>query len=707
MTVFLVIAIAAGILAALMGSAAWWKGRRSWVRVTFGLGMWLLALESFCNAAAFQALLPENILFWQKLRMLATSFLPGVWLFFSLTYSRGNYSQFLRKWIPALVIFMLLPVAGLLGFEKHLFAGVVPSDAPYEYFLKMGPVGSGLSIFYLLGSVLILMNLERTFRASVGTMRWRIKFMILGLAVLFVVRFYTTSQNLLFSGLNQSLLGVNAMALLLAIGLISRSLWRQGQFNQDVYPSQSLLHYSLTGVLAGVYLLVVGFLAKLVSLLGGGQAFPLQAFFVLIALIGLSVLLLSERVRQRTRLFISRHFHRPYYDYRKVWTTFTESTAGATDRSHFCRSVVKWVSDTFNVLTVTIWVKDESRKKLVLGGSSALTDEGGSDLHELEMDARILAGLGGDNVAPVVLETSGEPWARHLKEHNPSFFPDGGDRVCVPIVADGKLLGLLLVGDRVNGAPFSVEDLDLLSCLGDQIAANLLNIQLRQQFLDMKEMEAFQAMSAFFVHDLKNTASTLTLMLKNMPAHFEDPEFRKDALRGLSKSVDHINGLISRLSLLRQELQLHRTAVDPNALVQSSVRELGEIPGITVETDLQARDNISADAGQLRKVLSNLLMNAIEAMNGSGTIRLATSSVDGRVALTVADHGCGIDKKFLETALFRPFQTTKKKGIGIGMFLSKRIVEGHGGQIDVESEPGQGATFRLWLPVHEEESREA
>jgi hypothetical protein len=101
-----------------------------------------------------------------------------------------------------------------------------------------------------------------------------------------------------------------------------RSLLREGLFGQDVYPSQSLLRYSLTGLLAGLYLLIVGVLAKVVALMGGNSTFPWEAMFILIALVGLTMLLLSERVRHRTRGFISRHFHRPLYDYRQVWKTF-------------------------------------------------------------------------------------------------------------------------------------------------------------------------------------------------------------------------------------------------------------------------------------------------------------------------------------------------------------------------------------------------
>src|SRR5208283_1461372 len=97
---------------------------------------------------------------------------------------------------------------------------------------------------------------------------------------------------------------------------------------------------------------------------------------------------------------------------------------------------------------------------------------------------------------------------------------------------------------------------DLFKCVGDDVGAGLLNVQLSQKLLQTRELEAFQTMSAFFVHDLKNTTSTLNLMLKNLPEHFDDPAFRADALRGIGKTVTHVNHLIGRLSLLRHELQI-------------------------------------------------------------------------------------------------------------------------------------------------------
>ena len=132
---------------------------------------------------------------------------------------------------------------------------------------------------------------------------------------------------------------------------------------------------------------------------------------------------------------------------------------------------------------------------------------------------------------PIDIDSSKEFWAASLRRVHPDEFRErGGNRVCVPMMAGGELLGILTLGDRVGGVPFSVQDFDLLKSVADQAAASLLNIQLSQRLSQAKQLEAFQAMSAFFVHDLKNTASTLSLMLENLPVHYHDPQFREDAL---------------------------------------------------------------------------------------------------------------------------------------------------------------------------------
>ena len=337
---------------------------RSFPRWAFSAGMLALAAESLFAGLAARAVPLEVVARWQNLAFVAMAFLPGLWLLFSLTYARGNSGEFLSRWSVVVACAFIVPLTLVLLCPDGISSTIgQPSDRS-QWVLRLGFAGSALNLIFLLGTILVLMNLERTFRAAVGTMRWRIKFVILGLGVLFTVRAYTSSQALLYRGGDLSLPAVNAGALLLASLLILRGLLRAGHSDVSIYPSHSLLHHSFTVLLAGVYLLVVGVFAKVVTHFGGDAAFPIKAFLVLLFLVLLAVLLLSDRVRLFTRRFVSRHFSRPVYDYRSVWRTFTESTARRVEQNELCSSVVKLVSDIFQALSVSIWLVDERKDQL-------------------------------------------------------------------------------------------------------------------------------------------------------------------------------------------------------------------------------------------------------------------------------------------------------------------------------------------------------
>jgi len=628
------------------------------------------------------------------------SFFPGIWLYFSLTYGRGNQRVFVKHWRWLLGAFFLVPLSLGIFLNKFLMLPAVEIKAGH-WLLGLGLPGFLLNLLLLVSMVLVAMNLERTFRASVGTMRWRIKFMILGLIVLFAVRFYTSSQTLILKAIDPDLLVVDAGALLVGGILIFRSLFRAGHFDMDVYPSLTVLQSSLTVLLAGIYLVIIGVFAKLVTYfkIGGDESFTAKAFMILAALVALTILLLSDRVRLYTNRFISRHFQRPLYDYRTVWRKFTEATASCVKQMDLCQAAVKSVTDIFQALSVTIWLVDDKKEQLVFAASTFLSEARAENLRPKKNElAEVIKALQSQN-EPVDIDDSKANWATILQRCHPEEFHKGGHRICVPMVVGEEMIGFMILGDRVGGLPFLWQDFDLLKCIGDQLAAGLLNTRLSQKLLQAKELEAFQTMSAFFVHDLKNTANTLNLMLQNLPVHFDDPAFRADALRGVAKTVTHINRLIGRLSSIRHELQIKPVPSDLNELVAKALAGWEEVAGINLTKDLPPLPPVKFDADQMFKVATNLIFNAREAVAKSGQVHIATSQSNGWVILAVTDNGCGMSQEFISRSLFRPFQTTKKNGLGIGMFQSKMIVEAHQGKIEVESEPGHGATFRIYLPV--------
>jgi putative PEP-CTERM system histidine kinase len=698
MNIAAMLAFAGALFSGALAFMVCWRERKSIAHRSFVAGMTVLVVESIFNGFSLNAASAKEMVYWQNWGLFSVSFLPGIWLLFSLSYGRGNYREFLKRWRSVLVSAFFIPVGLVILCEGKLIVSAKQNTAGHWIF-ALGIPGIVLNCLFLLGAVLVLINLERTFRASVGTMRWRIKFMILGLGVLFVVRSCISSQVLLFHAIDLSWQTVNSGALLVACLLILRSLFRAGHFDMDVYPSHSVLQGSLTALLAGIYLLIIGVFAKLVTFGGGDAAFTLKAFVMLVGLVLLTILLLSDRIRVHTSRFISRNFQRPSYDYRTVWRKFTEGTASCVTQKELCYASVKLTADVFHVLSVTMWTVDEKKEQLVFASSTFLSEARADALNPKNTDMTNIITTLQKHPEPIDIDSSKEKWAATLRLCHPDEFHKDGNRVCVPVVVGGEILGLMILGDRVGGGNFSQQDCDLLKCVGDQIAAGLLNARLSRKLLQAKELEAFQTMSAFFVHDLKNAASTLNLMLQNLPAHFDDPAFREDAVRVTAKSVAHINRLIERLSHLRYELKIRPAEADLNEIISRFFAEWEKAAGVNLAKNFQPLPKFNFDPEQLLKVVTNLVLNAKDAVAQNGEIQIATRRINGHAVLSVSDNGCGMNPEFLSRSLFRPFQTTKKNGLGIGMFQSKMIIEAHKGRIEVESEPGKGTTFSIYLPL--------
>jgi putative PEP-CTERM system histidine kinase len=661
--------------------------------------MLIFALENLFGAIGNDALPPERAAFWQTLILVTKSFVPGVWLTFSLTYSRANYREFLIRSRWLVIGAFLVPILSLTAVYKPFFHVVAYQTPIDEWGLRLNEPARILNLLILVSTVLILMNIERTFRAAVGTMRWRIKFLVLGLGVIFGAQIYTQSQALLFSDYGPSQLTVEATALLIGCALIAVAYVRTGFGEIDVYPSRAALHTSATVLLAGAYLFIVGVLAQVVARFGGVASFPIAAFIVLVGIAILATLLLSDRVRQSLQLFVSRHFKRPQHDFRQIWARFTGGLSVALDEQTLGNIAARLISETFGALSVSTWLFDNRGERLIRISSTSkaeqapdedsisLTAETGPRLPDLMNVSR-----------PFDLSKAKEKWAQDLRERSSGQFRSGSP-VCIPLVGGEHWLGAIVLADRVRGLGYSAEEMDLLKCIGDQVAASLLKLRLTEEIMERKELEVFQTMSAFLIHDLKNAASTLGLMLENLPTHFDKPAFREDALRGIGSAAGRINDLINRMNALRHELRLEPVELDLNLVVTEAISNLNGTLNTQLVTKFDQIPAVSADRQQLQSVFTNLLLNARDAVGMDGRITVVTARQGEWVALSVSDNGCGMTEQFIKNSLFRPFRSTKKKGLGIGMFQSKTIVEAHHGTIQVESELGVGTTFHVMLPL--------
>ncbi len=699
MTFFLLLPFAAAIFSLLLAFISLVPKKRSRARLFFFTGMAALAADSLLSGLILRATELAEVLRGLTLGFIVKSILSAAWLGFSLTYSRGDYRESFRRWGIPLTVLALLPIGIALGFQHQLLEVVAGGRAAHGPQFGFSAVAKVLNIILLVANLWILMNLEQTFRSAVGTMRWRIKFVVLGLAVIFGARLYVQSEAVLFSVYDAHWLGLESSGLLIGCIFLVVAYVRTGFAEIEVYPSRAVLGSSLTVLLVGSYLFVVGVLANIVRRIGGVGSFQFAAFILLLGMAGLAVLLLSDRLRQRIHEFVGRHFARAQHDSVQIWTRFSRRLANVKDQAGLCAASAKLVCETFDVLSVTIWLLNEQKEQFIAAASTApRPGEASPGHHPPATSSAVATGLRARS-SPFDLEGVSEPWAEELRQLNPTTFPNGGNRWCVPLRVGEQSLGAFILADRVNGAHYTTEEVHLLQCIADQVTSVLLNLRLANEVALSRELEAFRTMSAFFVHDLKNTAASLNLMLKNLPEHFDDPLFREDSLRAIGNTARRIDEMIGRLSALRQRPAFNPTEADLNQLVSEVLDRLDEMPNVELTKELQPLPKTLADREQIRSVVTNLLLNARDALGPGGRICLRTHHLGDSVVLSVADNGCGMSAAFLNDSLFRPFQSTKKKGLGIGMYQSRMIVEAHGGSIRVESQTGKGTTFRVSLPV--------
>lgn len=675
------------------------------VHKIFSAGMTVLALETLFSGLSGRAAEPLDILSWQERRILISSLVPFLWMAFALGYGRAEYRTLLLRWKWVLAAALILPLGMGIAFREDLFAGLPVWMPETGWVIPLSRYGHYFNILQLAACIVILLDLEKTLRGSRGVMRWQIKFTVLGLIAIFGARIFSLSQNILYRSINPELALVNSGAMVFGGILILRSLFRTRFFGAELYVSQNVLYNSLVLLIIGVYFIVVSLLAKLSLRWTGIHALPILSLLVLLALVGLSVLIFSDRLRRKTKLFISRNFHRPVYDYRKEWGRFTEVTTSVRTVQDLGRAVTQLVSDILHFLNVTIWLVDESRGQLILCASTALTVQKAEGLQGFEHPQKELIELMKREKDPVDLDSPSNSWSINLPKIDREFLEKAGIRYAVALRSGEGLIGVMTLGQRVADDLLNLEDFDLIKTIADQTAAGLNQLRLAERLQQTKEMEAFQTMSTFFIHDLKNVASRLSLSMQNLPVHFDNPEFREDLLKTIGQSLEKINGLCSRLSTLREKLEVRPVLGDLNRLVEKVIAGFEKPTKEQIVQELKPLPQIPMDAEQIATVLTNLILNAKEALavraaqTEPAEIRVGTDLKNGWVVLYVADNGAGMSQAFMERSLFLPFKTTKKQGMGIGLFQCKMIVEAHQGRIEVESEEGKGTVFRVLLPL--------
>ncbi|MDD2272126.1 MAG: PEP-CTERM system histidine kinase PrsK [Desulfuromonadaceae bacterium] len=627
---------------------------------------------------------PEQVYLWKKFSLTAEALVVPAWLWFSLSYARLEGEP--RK-IPLTLRFLLAVSPFLAGATLFLPAGffLYSPDFVTEKILFLSDYGFCFYLLLLIYLVIALINLESTFVHATHSSRWKIKFELLGAGAFLAVLVIYYSQGLLFRTINMQLFSTRSVVLLVSLAMIAYSRLKRGS-GVKVYVSQQMACRSAVLLAVGLYIIGFGLAGEGMKYFGDGFQRAMILAAVFLAGLALFVLLLSETVKRKVKVFINKNFYQNKYDYRNQWLQFTEHLSSSHTSEELLRSIVSEFCDTFGMGTGALFILNQERD------TYQQTIGIGMDAEDITFGAN----------DPAIESLVGSHWIVDLRnnisvtenERNRDFLKEKDACFVVPLFMNEVVDGFIMLGRPLNANEiYGCEDFDLMRTLAKQASSALMNLRLSDQLACSRELAAIGKVSTFVMHDLKNLVSTVSLLLENAQEHIAVPAFQSDLLMSLGNTIIKMRTIISRLKHLPEKNSLQLAPVDLLQMAREAAAMVGgrklEVTGTSVFADV--------DREELQKVALNLMLNAVEATEGNAPVTVEVGSEDAPY-FRVKDEGCGIAPAFLEHVMFTPFVSTKKTGLGIGLYQSKQIVEAHGGTIEVVSTLDQGSEFTVWLP---------
>ncbi len=580
----------------------------------------------------------------------------------------------IRRWAAAIALFLLV-VFALLAW---------PGLAAWQ------------SVAMLAMAIFGLVLVEQVFRNTPPQRRWEIKPLCLGLGGLFVFDLFLFGDLVLFRTLESPSWQARGLVNALVVPLLALSLARGLPHHEGPIVSRHLLFHTAALVGAGVYLLAVASAGYLLSHFGGDLGAVLQVTLLFGAALLLALVLFSGSFRARLRVLLSKHFFSYKYDYRQEWLRFTGTLSTEDEDMPFRQRAIQAIGEMVDSPGGLLWARSDDGTYRLEG----VLNLGAPEYPPEEPDGALVTFLARSGWVIDVDE-----YRNHADRYRDTVLPDWlvdtpRHWLVIPLLKGDDLEGFVVLGRPRASRRIDWEDRDLLKTAGRQLAVYVALVQTNEALLEARQFETFHRLAAFLVHDLKNVSAQLSLVCSNAERHKDNPEFVADAFRTIGNARDRLDRTQAQLRKAqpRPEAPLQPVALRP-LLTEVIARSADRQPEPTLGR-IENEAQVLGDREGLINVLLHLVRNAQEATDADGWVRIDLYKDGPWAIITVADNGCGISEAFMQHQLFRPFQTTKgNAGMGIGVYEAREQVVGMGGRVDVESEAGRGAVFKIKLPL--------
>ena len=640
-----------------------------------------LALTA-CWALAFAGLGPADA---ATMALLSLTYLAWLWSLYRLFAhdERDKSVGAIRLVVLALAFVELMQLA-LVAAQAQYADGSAASAA-------IGGFQVTFRLLFCVGALVLVHNL---YAGASQLAREALRWPASALAVLWLYDLNLSTIGYLGDGEPPFLVDLRGAAMLLVVSLLAIGVLRHDG-NLRFRPSRSLAFQSFSLLVIGAYLLVMALVAQGLAYAGGEFARLVQAGFLALAGAVALAVLPSRKVRGWLRVSLSKHLFQHRYDYRAEWLRFTETMGRAGPAAPPLRErIVQAVAD----------ITDSPSGLLLTPG-----DEGGLVLDArwqwpaLEVPAEALTAAGARffEDSQFILDLDDLRSGR-VEGIPPDAYPAWliereSAWALVPLLHYERLVGVVVLARPLVARRLDWEDFDLLRVVGRQLASYLAEQASQDALGEALRFDEFNRRIAFVMHDIKNLASQLSLLARNAEKHADKPEFRADMLLTLRNSTDKLQALLDRLGRYGAHGgEVPQPVVLGEVMANVAGRYRGQHDVVVVE---RPTCSVLADREALEQALVHLVQNAIDASPEGANVFLDLAVEDSHAVIEVIDSGPGMSPEFIRMRLFKPFNSSKPGGFGIGAFEARELVRAMGGRLDVESREGLGTRFRLRLPL--------
>ena len=585
---------------------------------------------------------------------------------------------------------MLFGVAGiaLIAIGVLVLAGALGPERP-------GGLARNVPLASLALPVLGLVLVEQLFRNAAEASRWHTKPLCLGLACIFLFDIYLHSNVLLFGQFDADSVTIRSAVHALPVSLLYIATKRHSDWSSSFQVSRDAAFHTATLMLVGVYLLVISAIGYYVRHVGGDWGGALALALLCVGLVLLALLLFSGTLRAKVRVFVGKNFFRYRYDYRNEWLRFTSRLAADSSPREVGGLVVRGLAEMLHSPSGALWYRDAEASQLVQAARwnaprSTAVEPVASPFARFMLEREWVVDLDEFRAHPDRYEGAQPPdWLADNPQH----------WLAVPLIVGDQLTGIVVIERPHAALQVNWEVRDLLKTASRQAASFLALMHATDALLEARKFDAFNKMSAFVVHDLKNIVAQLSLMMQNARRLKDNAEFQEDMLTTVENSLDRMRRLMLQLRSGETPAGVPSGVALPALLER--IRVAAAARGRTVVVQVDERVVTRGHEERVERVLGHIVDNALDATDAAGTISLTLAREGSQAKIVVRDSGHGMSPDFLSNRLFKPFSSTKVNGMGIGAYESRQYIQEIGGSLTVDSEVGRGTVVTVLLPLFE------